>query len=99
MPVAKNIKDTMANASFIRKMFELGAQLKKQHGEKNVCDFTLGNPDLEPPAAFQKALVDIVNEKIPLKHGYMANAGLPKRAGASPHMFRRSRAPKFPRTT
>jgi aspartate aminotransferase len=75
MPVAKNIKDTMANASFIRKMFELGAQLKKQHGEKNVCDFTLGNPDLEPPAAFQKALVDIVNEKIPGKHGYMANAG------------------------
>ena len=75
MPVAKNIKDTMANSSFIRKMFELGAQLKKQHGEKNVCDFTLGNPDLEPPAAFQKALADIVNEKIPLKHGYMANAG------------------------
>lgn len=65
----------MANASFIRKMFELGAQLKKQHGEKNVCDFTLGNPDLEPPAAFQKALAEIVNEKIPLKHGYMANAG------------------------
>jgi aspartate aminotransferase len=75
MPVAKNIKDTMANSSFIRKMFELGAQLKKQHGEKNVCDFTLGNPDLEPPEQFQKALAEIVNEKIPLKHGYMANAG------------------------
>ncbi len=75
MAVAAHIKETMANSSFIRKMFELGAQLKKQHGENNVCDFTLGNPDLEPPALFQKTLVDIVNQKIPLKHGYMANAG------------------------
>jgi aspartate aminotransferase len=75
MAIAKTVKDTMAGSSFIRKMFEMGAQLKKQHGEQNVCDFTLGNPDLEPPAAFQKALADIVNEKIPLKHGYMANAG------------------------
>jgi aspartate aminotransferase len=75
MPVAKNIKDTMSNSSFIRKMFELGAQLKKQHGEQNVCDFTLGNPDLEPPAEFQKALSGVVNETITLKHGYMSNAG------------------------
>jgi aspartate aminotransferase len=75
MAIAKTVKDTMANSSFIRKMFELGAQLKKQHGEKSVCDFTLGNPDLEPPAAFEKALADVVNRKIPLKHGYMANAG------------------------
>ncbi|HUI90988.1 MAG TPA: pyridoxal phosphate-dependent aminotransferase [Chitinivibrionales bacterium] len=75
MPVAKNVKDIMANSSFIRKMFELGTQLKKQHGEKNVCDFTLGNPDLEPPPAFQKALSDAVRQKISLKHGYMANAG------------------------
>jgi aspartate aminotransferase len=78
MAIAKNIKDSMENSSFIRKMFELGAQLKKQHGEQNVCDFTLGNPDLEPPAAFQKTLRDIVDEKIPLKHGYMANAGFPE---------------------
>ncbi len=75
MPVAQNIKETMANSSFIRKMFELGAQLKQKHGEGNVCDFTLGNPDLEPPMAFVKALATVVAEKAPLKHGYMANAG------------------------
>jgi aspartate aminotransferase len=75
MAIAKTIKETMSGSSFIRKMFELGAQLKKQHGEENVCDFTLGNPDLEPPEVFQRALADIVDRKIPLKHGYMANAG------------------------
>jgi aspartate aminotransferase len=75
MTIARHIQDTMANSSFIRKMFELGAQLKREYGEQNVCDFTLGNPDLEPPEKFQKALLDVVNERVPLKHGYMANAG------------------------
>ncbi len=75
MAIAGNIKDIMANSSFIRKMFELGTQLKKQHGESAVCDFTLGNPDLDPPPEFKSALVDIVNANISLKHGYMPNAG------------------------
>lgn len=75
MAVAGNIKDIMANASFIRKMFEVGNQLKKQHGEGNVCDFTLGNPDLDPPELFQQALLEVAHEKMPLKHGYMQNAG------------------------
>ena len=35
----------------IRKMFEAGLELKKQYGEDNVYDFSLGNPDLPPPEA------------------------------------------------
>ena len=42
----------MENASWIRKMFEEGAALRKEFGEKNVFDFSLGNPNLEPPEKF-----------------------------------------------
>jgi aspartate aminotransferase len=76
MPVADDIKSMIQNASFIRKMFETGARLKEKFGQENVLDFTLGNPDLEPPKKFQITLRKIVNQKIPLKHGYISNAGL-----------------------
>ena len=33
---------------------------------------------MEPPAAFQKALEDVVAARVPQKHGYMPNAGYPE---------------------
>ena len=47
--IAPQIKELMTNksASVIRKMFEEGIALKKQYGEDNVFDFSLGNPDLD----------------------------------------------------
>jgi aspartate aminotransferase len=58
-------------------MFETGNLLRAKHGADKVCDLSLGNPDVEPPAAFQKALVEVVAARIPKKHGYMPNAGYP----------------------
>ena len=37
-------------------MFEEGARLKAERGAENVFDFTLGNPDLDPPPAVLEAL-------------------------------------------
>ena len=59
-------------------MFEQGAQLKAEHGADNVCDFSLGNPDLVPPAAFQDALEKIASDRSPGAHAYMPNAGYPQ---------------------
>ena len=70
--------DFMERASWIRKMFEQGAQLKAEHGADNVCDFSLGNPDLVPPAAFQDALEKIASDRSPGAHAYMPNAGYPQ---------------------
>lgn len=56
-------------------MFEEGRKLKEIHGKDSVCDFTIGNPDLEPPESFSKTIKDIVDRKIPGKHGYMPNLG------------------------
>ncbi len=67
----------MERASWIRKMFEEGARLKKEHGADKVCDFSLGNPDLTPPEAFNRALIEAASSKEPGIHAYMPNAGIP----------------------
>lgn len=77
MAVSKKMKGFMEKSSWIRKMFETGAQLKAQHGDENVFDFSLGNPNVLPPPSFQRALEETVGEAVPNKHGYMPNAGYP----------------------
>ncbi|MCL2229728.1 MAG: pyridoxal phosphate-dependent aminotransferase [Treponema sp.] len=77
MAIAENIKSSLASSSMIRKMFEEGMQLKKQHGADKVFDFSLGNPDVEPPKAFHDLLVEIANKDEKGSHGYMPNAGYP----------------------
>jgi aspartate aminotransferase len=68
----------LGKGSMIRRMFEAGIALKKQHGEDAVCDFSLGNPDLPPPpavAAGMRELAEHLNQ--PFALGYMPNAGFP----------------------
>jgi len=55
MTVSSKIESIVTKSSWIRRMFEEGARLKALHGEKNVFDFSLGNPNLPPPAAFHEA--------------------------------------------
>ncbi|MEG2173722.1 MAG: pyridoxal phosphate-dependent aminotransferase, partial [Desulfovibrionaceae bacterium] len=76
--LSQQISGYMENASWIRRMFETGNQLKQQFGEDAVCDFSLGNPDLPaPPAVAQgmRALADKADQ--PFAFGYMPNAGYP----------------------
>jgi len=77
MPIAENIKNALSSSSMIRKMFEEGLQLKKKHGSDKVFDFSLGNPDIEPPAAFHELFVKLANEDEKGSHAYMPNAGYP----------------------
>ena len=76
--VTPAIAKSMASSSWIRKMFEKGLELKKEFGEDAVCDFSLGNPDVPPPAATKAALERIAAEAVkPLALGYCPNAGIP----------------------
>ncbi len=75
MSIAKKIKASMSNSSMIRKMFEEGALMKKKYGADKVYDFSLGNPNVEPPEVFKKELRNLAAKHIPLKHGYAPNAG------------------------
>ncbi|MBO4304557.1 MAG: pyridoxal phosphate-dependent aminotransferase [Lentisphaeria bacterium] len=77
--VTDEIKGFLANSSGIRKMFEAGIELKKQFGEDNVYDFSLGNPDLPPPPQVGEALSRIAKgASEPFAIGYMPNAGYPR---------------------
>ena len=75
MSIGKTISEQMEHASWIRRMFEIGARLKRERGEENVSDFTLGNPDGEPPPAVIDALRRVVDKNLPRSHAYMPNAG------------------------
>jgi aspartate aminotransferase len=76
MAIAKKIHGFMSESSFIRKMFEEGIRLKEQYGEENVFDFSLGNPNIDPPEVVKARLCELASADIPGKHRYMPNAGL-----------------------
>jgi aspartate aminotransferase len=75
MPVAKKIAESSQRSSWIRRMFEEGARLAEIHGCDAVADFSIGNPNLEPPREFIKVLGELLHEPTPGTHGYMSNAG------------------------
>jgi len=76
--VSDQIRNSLASSSWIRRMFEKGLELKKEFGNDAVCDFSLGNPDVPPPAATRKALEELAVEAVkPLGLGYCPNAGIP----------------------
>ncbi len=57
-------------------MFEQGRRLKVQHGADKVFDFSLGNPDLDPPAEVLAVLAEEAARTGHMIHSYMPNAGL-----------------------
>ena len=78
MPVSKTIAKQLENASWIRRMFEEGVRMKRERGADAVFDFSLGNPDVEPPPAVMDALRRVVAANRPGSHGYMPNPGYPQ---------------------
>jgi len=78
MSVSRAITEQMQNASWIRRMFEIGREMRRERGADRVFDFTLGNPDVEPPEAVLDTLRGIAAENRPRTHGYMPNAGFPE---------------------
>jgi aspartate aminotransferase len=78
MSIAEKIGKALESASPIRKLFSEGEALKTELGAENVCDFTLGNPDVPPPEEFTSVLREILSEDLPNKHGYMNTSGLPE---------------------
>lgn len=76
--VSEEINECLTHSSGIRKMFEAGMEMKQKYGAENVFDYSLGNPDLPPPAKVEESLEKIAKEsRKPFSLGYMSNAGFP----------------------
>ena len=75
MAISKKVKGALEGASWVRRMFEEGDELKQLYGEENVFDFSIGNPNLEPPSSLKKALKALADQPILGMHRYMPNSG------------------------
>ena len=73
--ISKRIADKLASGSMIRKMFEEGNRRKALYGADKVFDFSIGNPDLEPPKEVIDAISAYAASDILGKHAYMSNNG------------------------
>ncbi len=74
--ISDEIGAQIGNSSWIRRMFDAGAELKQKFGADKVFDFSLGNPDLPPPPAAREALHAIADTLgQPRALGYVGNAG------------------------
>ena len=94
MTISKKVESIIAGSSFIRKMFEEGARLKKEYGAENVCDFSLGNPNVPPPEKFNEILREIVSTCGLDDHCYMPNTGYPLVCGSvAEYLSKEQRAP------
>jgi aspartate aminotransferase len=76
--VARKVAQQMKDGSWIRRMFEAGILLKREHGERNVFDLSLGNPVVEPPPQVHQELLRLIQNPPPGMHRYMPNAGYPE---------------------
>ena len=76
--LSPQIAEYITRGSWIRKIFESGIEMKKIYGQDQVCDFSLGNPDLPPPKVVGECLADMAETAgEPFAFGYMPNAGYP----------------------
>lgn len=93
--VTPQIRQQMSDASWIRRMFEAGIELKQRVGADNVFDFSLGNPDVPPPAGAREVLRALAERAVkPGGLGYCPNAGLPSvRATLARKIAREQAAP------
>lgn len=65
-----------ATGSAIRELYEYGRKRKEEIGEKNVFDFSLGNPNIPSPDVVNEALINLINTTDSTKlHAYTSAAG------------------------
>ncbi|HRY54956.1 MAG TPA: pyridoxal phosphate-dependent aminotransferase [Spirochaetia bacterium] len=78
MPISRQVAESLGRASWIRRMSDEARALRAERGAGEVFDFSLGNPDLEPPQAFGEALSRVAADPARGTHGYMPNLGYPE---------------------
>ena len=78
MAICNQLIIDLVNSSYVRKMFEQGEELKKIHGADDVYDFSLGNPDVEPPDGVRESFIRNAAGMASGAHRYMNNAGYPQ---------------------
>ena len=75
--LVKQYKDMLGAKSVIREISEYGGRRAKEIGYENVFDYSLGNPSVPTPAAFNDELIRLVKEEgMTGLHGYSPSLGI-----------------------
>lgn len=86
--ISKRLRESLDSSICIRDIFEEGKKLAAIYGPENIFNFSIGNPSVEPPAAVNEAMKEVLDTEPALKlHGYPANVGHPEvRAHVAQHL-------------
>ena len=76
--ISETYKAMLSGKSVIRELSERAAVMKQEIGEENVFDFSLGNPSVPVPKAYNDCMAQLLAEGNPmLVHGYSSSLGIP----------------------
>ncbi len=74
--IVKQYKDMLGAKSVIRETFMYGKKRAAEIGYENVFDYSLGNPSVATPQAFNDELIRLVQTEEPINlHGYSPSLG------------------------
>ncbi|UZE46118.1 pyridoxal phosphate-dependent aminotransferase [Selenomonas sputigena] len=76
--VSEKMRELGTKKSTIREIFEYGRKRAQEVREENICDFSLGNPNVPAPDFIKQAVLAIMTEMEPQAvHGYTIAPGNP----------------------
>lgn len=76
--INEHYKSMLAGKSVIRELSEYATARGKEIGYENVFDFSLGNPSVPVPAAFNERLCELLTTRPSMEiHGYSPSLGIP----------------------
>lgn len=76
--VSEKMRELGTKKSTIREIFEYGRKRAQEVGEENICDFSLGNPNVPAPDFIKQAVLAIMTEmESQAVHGYTIAPGNP----------------------
>ena len=89
--ISEQYKAMLSGKSVIRELSEYATARGKEIGYENVFDFSLGNPSVPAPKAYNDKLVELISAGDPmLIHGYSPSLGIPSaREAIAAHHARR----------
>lgn len=76
--ISELYKSMLGGKSVIRELSERATVLKAEKGEENIFDFSLGNPSVPVPQAFNDRVIELLQTESSITvHGYSPSLGIP----------------------
>jgi len=76
--ISQTYKSMLSGKSVIRELSEYATARGKEIGYDNVFDYSLGNPSVAVPKAYNDKLIELIEQGDPmLVHGYSPSLGIP----------------------